>query len=156
MSPDLLGQVSINLNNRQSLCPMGFNSDQHLPRHRHRYRASPPPPLPSRMNKESRAFSSHDITWQCLVTGVLWSRLRPVAKQNDAIIFLSTLLSIQSLPQTHTVLSGVEVPVLVIENCAFFARESPRYLYSWGTTQRELKRCSNCKLGTSKNKARRP
>ena len=47
----------------------------------------------------------------------------------------------------HTVLSGVYVPVLIIEKCAFFARESPRYLYSWRTTQRELKRC---KLGTSK------
>ena len=31
---------------------------------------------------------------------------------------------------------------------ALFVRESPRYLYSWGTTQRELKCCSNCKLGT--------
>ena len=46
-------------------------------------------------------------------------------------------------PFLYTVLSGVQVPVLIIENCAFFARESPRYLYSWGTTQRELKRCSN-------------
>ena len=62
-------------------------------------------------------------------------------------------MNMPSVMCMNTVLSGVLVPVLVIENCAFFARESPRYLYSWGTTQREIKRCSNCKLGTSKNKA---
>ena len=48
-----------------------------------------------------------------------------------------------------TLLSGVDILVLVIENCAIFVRGSPRFLYFMGYCSMGIECYSNCKLGAS-------